>query len=53
MDIIRYTDDHHQFRDRLRVFLEKEVTPHMDQWEQDHIVPKSVWQKMGQAGFLC
>jgi acyl-CoA dehydrogenase len=53
MDIIKYTDDHHRFRDRLRAFLEKEVTPHMDQWEADHLVPKSAWQKMGRAGFLC
>lgn len=53
MNIIRYTDDHHRFRERLQTFLEKEVTPYMDQWEQDHLVPKSVWRKMGQAGFLC
>jgi alkylation response protein AidB-like acyl-CoA dehydrogenase len=33
--------------------LEKEVTPFADQWEKDGIVPKSAWQKMGQAGFLC
>jgi len=53
MEILNYTEDHHQFRERLRVFLEKEVTPFADQWEQDKIVPKSVWRKMGQGGFLC
>jgi len=53
MEILNYTKEHNQFRERLRVFLEKEVTPFADQWEQDKIVPKSVWRKMGQGGFLC
>jgi alkylation response protein AidB-like acyl-CoA dehydrogenase len=53
MDILNYTEEHIQFRERLRSFLENEVTPYADQWEQDRIVPKDVWRKMGQGGFLC
>jgi len=53
MEIINYTEEHHQFRKRLQGFLEKEVTPFAEQWEQDRIVPRSIWSKMGQAGFLC
>ncbi len=53
MEILNYTEEHHNFRERLRDFLEKEVTPFADQWERDKIVPKSVWKKMGQGGFLC
>jgi len=53
MEILKYTDAHHNFRDRLRSFLAKEVTPNADQWEKDGIVPKSAWKKMGRAGFLC
>jgi alkylation response protein AidB-like acyl-CoA dehydrogenase len=53
MDILDYTEDHNQFRERLQVFLAKEVTPYADQWEEEKIVPKSVWKKMGQGGFLC
>ncbi len=53
MEILQYSDDHHRFRQRLQAFLEKEVTPHVDRWEAEKIVPKSVWQKMGQHGFLC
>ena len=53
MEILQYTEDHRNFRERLRDFLAKEVTPHADQWEKDGIVPKSAWKKMGQAGFLC
>jgi alkylation response protein AidB-like acyl-CoA dehydrogenase len=53
MEILQYTDDHHRFRERLQGFLAAEVTPFADQWEAERIVPKSVWQKMGQQGFLC
>jgi alkylation response protein AidB-like acyl-CoA dehydrogenase len=53
MEILSYTQDHKQFRQRMRAFLEKEITPHINQWEADHITPKWAWQKLGQAGFLC
>lgn len=53
MDLLEYTEDHIRFRKRLRAFLEKEVIPFVDQWEKKGIVPKDIWRKMGQAGFLC
>jgi alkylation response protein AidB-like acyl-CoA dehydrogenase len=53
MEIISYTEEHQQFRKRLQRFIQREVIPYVDQWEEDKIVPKSVWQKMGRAGFLC
>ena len=53
MEILEYTKDHRNFRERLRGFLEKEVTPYADEWEKAGIVPKTAWEKMGQAGFLC
>ena len=53
MEILNYTEEHQNFRERLRGFLEKEITPYADQWEQEKIVPKSTWKKMGQGGYLC
>ena len=53
MDILPYSDNHHAFRMKLREFLSSEVTPYVGQWESDHIVPKAIWKKMGQEGFLC
>lgn len=53
MEILQYTEEHQSFRTRLRAFMDREVAPHVEQWEQDHIIPKSVWKKMGQEGFLC
>lgn len=53
MNIIRYREEHNIFRQSLRKFLEKEVIPHVEAWEEAGIVPKSVWKKMGAQGFLC
>ncbi len=52
MEILHYTDEHKIFRESLRRFLEKEIIPHIEEWEEAGIVPKSSWQKMGENGFL-
>lgn len=41
------------FRDMVLRFFEQEVTPHYEQWEKDHIVPREFWNTMGAAGLLC
>jgi acyl-CoA dehydrogenase len=53
MEIIPYAEEHRIFREMLRKFFEKEVIPFVDEWEEAGIVPKSVWEKMGELGFLC
>jgi len=53
MEIIQYTEEHRIFRAAARKFFEKEVIPNMDAWEEAGRVPKSVWRKMGDQGFLC
>lgn len=53
MEIIQYTQEHRIFRDALQKFCEKEVIPYADDWEEAGIVPKRVWRKMGEQGFLC
>jgi acyl-CoA dehydrogenase len=53
MEIIKYAEEHKLFRDAVRKFFEREVIPHVEEWEEAGIVPKSVWRKMGAQGFLC
>ncbi|MGC1405069.1 MAG: acyl-CoA dehydrogenase family protein, partial [Thermodesulfobacteriota bacterium] len=53
MDILNYTEEHRIFRESVRKFLEKEVSPYVEEWEEARIVPRSVWKKMGDQGFLC
>ena len=53
MDIITYTAEHNIFRESLRKFLDKEIVPHIEEWEEAGIVPRRIWKKMGEQGFLC
>jgi acyl-CoA dehydrogenase len=53
MEIIRYTEEHAIFRQAIRKFFEREVIPYVDQWEEDGIVPRAVWKRMGDEGFLA
>ena len=48
-----FTQEHHIFRESFRKFLGKEVVPYLEQWEHDGIVPKNIWRKMGENGYLC
>jgi acyl-CoA dehydrogenase len=47
------TDDHEIFRESLRKFLEKEAYPFYEQWEEDRMIPRTFWRKMGEQGYLC
>lgn len=53
MNMLNYTEDHKEFREKFRAFVDEEIIPNADQWEKDRITPKEIWQKMGQEGFLC
>jgi alkylation response protein AidB-like acyl-CoA dehydrogenase len=48
-----FTDDHHLFRDQVRRFLERELVPHLDRWEEEGIIDRAFWNKAGEAGLLC
>ena len=52
MDIIPYTDEHRIFRESFRRLLEKEIIPHVNEWEENGIVPRWAWKKLGDQGFL-
>ena len=48
-----FREDHEQFREQARRFIEREIVPHLHTWESEGIVPKSLWLKAGEAGLLC
>ena len=48
-----FNEDHEAFRNTVRRFIEKEITPYHAQWEHDRIVPRELWRKAGAAGMLC
>lgn len=41
------------FRDSVAKFLEKEVEPFYEEWEDQGIWPRDLWNKLGENGFLC
>ena len=41
------------FRDMTRRALEQEVAPHFEEWEENHMVPRELWNTLGAAGLLC
>ena len=53
MEIIKYSQEHRIFRDSVRGFFAREVIPHIEEWEAAGIVPREMWLKMGEQGFLC
>jgi long-chain-acyl-CoA dehydrogenase len=46
-------EEHESFRRTARAFIDKEVTPHHEQWEADGQVSREVWTKAGETGLLC
>ena len=47
-----FNEEHDLFRQSLREFLSREVSPNIEVWEKAGKIPKSIWKKMGDMGFL-
>ncbi len=47
-----FTGEHEAFRDMVRQFIAREVTPYHEQWERDGVVSRDVWRAAGRAGLL-
>lgn len=41
------------FRDMAVRAFEQEISPHIEAWEEQHMVPRELWHTLGQAGLLC
>lgn len=47
-----FTEEHERFRATVRSFVDREIVPHVEQWEAEGQIPKSVWLRMGELGLL-
>src|SRR5690554_682643 len=48
-----FTEEHHMFRKAVRNFVQKEIAPNIEEWEQAEIAPlHDLFKKMGDLGFL-
>jgi acyl-CoA dehydrogenase len=48
-----YNSDHELFRENVRRFFRAELEPNIEQWEKQSVVPRSLWEKAAENGFLC
>lgn len=48
-----FSEEHNIFREAFRKFLDAEVVPYHEQWEKDGIVPREIYKKAGEQGYLC
>ncbi len=46
-----FTDEHEELRRSIRAFVEKEITPNIEEWEETTF-PDAIVRRMGELGFL-
>ncbi len=47
-----FKEEHEIFRKTVRKFMEKELAPHADEWEEEKDFPNWVFKRAGEMGFL-
>ena len=47
-----YTEEHEAFRSTVRRFVDREVMPHVDQWDEAEEFPRELYRKASAAGLL-
>ncbi|MDK3071826.1 acyl-CoA dehydrogenase family protein [Sedimentitalea sp. JM2-8] len=52
MTLSYFDDTHEMIRDTARTFVEREIRPHIDEWEEAGGFPREIYKKAGDAGLL-
>lgn len=47
-----FKEEHQIFRQQVRSFVENELVPKVDQWEEEKLFPNSVFKRAGELGIL-
>ncbi|MGM7680823.1 acyl-CoA dehydrogenase family protein [Cytobacillus sp. Hm23] len=47
-----FTEEHKLFRRTVRKFVEKEVMPYVNEWEKEGGIPRSLFKRIGDLGYL-
>lgn len=47
-----FTEEHEMFRQTVRDFVTKEVMPFVNKWEEEEKLPREIFTRMGELGFL-
>jgi citronellyl-CoA dehydrogenase len=52
IESVYFAEEHHLFRETLHAFVEKELRPHADEWEEAGIFPAELFRTFGKLGYL-
>ncbi|WP_353778271.1 acyl-CoA dehydrogenase family protein [Winogradskyella sp. 3972H.M.0a.05] len=52
MNSMYFTEEHQLFRESLQEFLQKEVVPHIEKWEETGTIERFIWNKFGEMGYF-
>ena len=52
MNNMYFSEEHEAFRESFRDFLQKEVVPNVDEWEEKGFIDKNIWKKFGEMGYF-
>ena len=52
MNQLYFTEEHQSFRQSFKEFLEKEVKPHINKWEDQGKIDRFIWAKFGEMGYF-
>ncbi|MEC8831723.1 MAG: acyl-CoA dehydrogenase family protein [Bacteroidota bacterium] len=52
MSDMYFTEEHNLFRESLKDFLQKEVVPHIEDWEESGKIDRAIWKKFGEMGYF-
>lgn len=47
------SEEHRMVAQATKDFVEREVMPFHDQWEEDQMVDRNIWTRAGELGLLC
>lgn len=51
--ILPFNDEHKMFKEAFSKFVASEMVPFYNDWEEQSLVSREVFTKMGELGFLC
>jgi len=51
--ILPFTNEHKMFQDAFAKFVASEMAPYYDEWEENCVVSRDIFTKMGDNGYLC
>lgn len=47
-----FNESHNMFRDTVKKFVNKEIVPHIEKWEEEGTFPLELYKKAGDAGLI-